>query len=970
MRFITLVFFFYFSSCFSASMVFSQTCNEKETWIKNAKKNQLGDYDCLMIRNALERILKDCLESKDSIDSSLWDLYNELGYNYYFCGPEDKAIGYLDYALKAKKNSEQIDSEDLGRIYRLQALNYYFLQKNKEAFKALNQAIKYFEIENSSYLSDSYRLLSSIYTEFGDYKHALIYLEKAEKTNQAQSPYNLFLLKSAKGFVYDHLGNKKLALKEYESAKEVLEKDGFEKNLIEYAKLHADIGDLQSSLGNYSASESSLKKAFELYEQIPSTDPLTFIGTYIYLADLQIQKKEYDEALNSINQAFAIADTALISPYSVLKNELYRLVGSIELKRGDYKKSIDNFQKAIKALVPDFQTQENENPILSQQITGDRLRLRKVLKLKADAFQQRYQATKNVGDLEKVHRIYLTLDTLITQTRQSFKAAESKYLLQKNILPIYEEAIEVAMELYKKTAEKKYLESAHQFMGRNKSIILIEGLQDEKVKFATIPQHLIQKEIRLKRAYFAMETSLYEEEQKGDSKIVEQIKDSLFTTKRTYDSLIQLFEKDYPKYYQSKYDYYSKLSIRTIQSKIDKNKAVIEFFVGAKSLYVSLITQDRFEIFQSELPENFEELCLDFIKMSRGESFENIEAQFSKKSYELYKHLFGSALKNLDPSIHRLTIIPDDILLHLSFDVLFTEPYTLKPENWASPDLPYFIRKYAYHQVYSNALLFDEKSQQRVQEATKGFLGFGLEYFDQSVKTEWTKEDSLIQKRINGPLPYSDDEVLAIKELMGGHVAINEKATKQYFLDVAHEYKMLHFAMHGFADEKFPLNSALIFAKVDGPNDHLLKVADIYALNLPASMVYLSACQTNYATLEKGEGMPTISRAFAYAGCPSVVASLWNIPDKSSKEIATTFYENLKKGETKDVALRNAKLSYLQNVKDINSALPNLWSQTIMIGNPAPIEGYDNKIYFWIIGAVLFLLFIFLIWRKRKKTSD
>ena len=296
--------------------------------------------------------------------------------------------------------------------------------------------------------------------------------------------------------------------------------------------------------------------------------------------------------------------------------------------------------------------------------------------------------------------------------------------------------------------------------------------------------------------------------------------------------------------------------------------------------------------------------------------------------------------------------------MHLSFDVLLTKPYRLQPDTWS--EAPFFINKYAHHQVYANSLLFDTEAQDEKGKAAKDFLGLGLEYANYA--SNESLKDPGIQQRISGPLPFADDEVLGIQAIMGGDVVLNQKATKDFFIENAPAYEMLHLAMHGYSDEENHLNSALIFSESEEEKDHLLRVPDIFALDLSASLVYLSACQTNHATVKKGEGMSTISRAFAYAGCPSMVASLWNIPDESSHKIAIAFYKNLKDGQTKDMALRNAKLTYLENTK-INGALPNLWAQTILIGDPKPIvKNMDyRKIFLLGIGGMLsFLLFLFI----------
>lgn len=954
---------------FSPSIAWSQACNEKVELIKRVKDTvyHTNITTCLLYRDSLEATLVDCLISLDSFDASLWSLYLEIGCNYYFCEPAINGITYFQHALKSIENDSAPTSENIGRIHKLFAHTYAYLGRREEAFESIKIAIEYFDIDTSKYLSDSYTEIANLFTEFGDYNQALTYLSKAKKIIDSEDFFAAFMIENTRAVILDRLGDYQEALAAYQKAMNFLVKDGIEYNgidYINYAKLHSEIGNIYLLMKNYQNASTSLNKALDLQLANTTTYPDYIVVTYLYKAELEIQLNNYSEALVNTNKAFVIIDSLDDLDFNLV-SQLHRIRGTAYLGQDKFNQGMDDLQKAIEALVPAFTAQNNENPILSLAYTGDKIDLRKTLNQKAIAFKERFDSTNNLSDLEIAYDTYLTLDTLITQTRQSFKAAGSKYFLQKTIIPIYDNAIQVALALYDKKEERKYLEMAHQFIARNKAIILIEGLQDKKLKFATIPDSLVEIENRLLKNYNGWEIDLYNAEKAKDTSLIAAIRDSLFSTKRAYDLLIQSFEKDYPKYYTSKYNFFPKLSIADIQSKLEENRAVIEFFLGDTMLYVSVVTAEDFKIYPSPIPTNFDSLCTDFIEMARGESYENFEERFSKISYQLYQYLFGAALVNLNPTINRLTIIPDDILLHVSFDALLTEPYRIQPETWR--DAPYFIYKYAHHQVYANSLLFDAVAQDKIDKASKSFLGFGLEYYDAS--TQKLPEDSLTLKRISGPLPLADEEVLGIQAIVGGDVMLNQEAMKDSFLDKAPYYKMLHLAMHGYSDEENHLNSALIFTKSEGRNDNLLRAADIYSLNLSASLVYLSACQTNYAAVKKGEGMPTISRAFAYAGCPSMVASLWNIPDPSSYKIAIAFYEHLQDGQTKDMALRNAKLTYLENTTN-NGALPDLWAQTIVIGDPSPLMRKRNYNAWLGIGVILgFFMFLF-VRRKGKAVNN
>ena len=174
--------------------------------------------------------------------------------------------------------------------------------------------------------------------------------------------------------------------------------------------------------------------------------------------------------------------------------------------------------------------------------------------------------------------------------------------------------------------------------------------------------------------------------------------------------------------------------------------------------------------------------------------------------------------------------------------------------------------------------------------------------------------------------------------------------------------------MHGAIDEKNPLNSGLIFSKKDSTDNNYLSGYDLYAMQLRTGLAVLSACNTGNGELRRGEGVMSLARAFAFAGCPSTVMSLWSIPDESTSKVMLSFYKNLKNGDSKDVALQKAKLEYLQNCPPQYS-LPNYWGATVIIGN---VEALDFKAWYQKPVAIglgivaLFALLIFIL-RRRKK---
>jgi CHAT domain-containing protein len=126
------------------------------------------------------------------------------------------------------------------------------------------------------------------------------------------------------------------------------------------------------------------------------------------------------------------------------------------------------------------------------------------------------------------------------------------------------------------------------------------------------------------------------------------------------------------------------------------------------------------------------------------------------------------------------------------------------------------------------------------------------------------------------------------------------------------QYRIVHFATHSLLDPERPELSGVVLSLFDRygrPQNGFLRLIDIYNLRLGSDLVVLSACQTALGGEIKGEGLIGLTRGFLYAGAPRVVATLWEIDDRTTAEVMRHFYEGmLSRGETPAAALRAAQV--------------------------------------------------------------
>jgi CHAT domain-containing protein len=176
-------------------------------------------------------------------------------------------------------------------------------------------------------------------------------------------------------------------------------------------------------------------------------------------------------------------------------------------------------------------------------------------------------------------------------------------------------------------------------------------------------------------------------------------------------------------------------------------------------------------------------------------------------------------------------------------------------------------------------------------------------------------------------LPGTEAEVKNITQIFAGSEAfINSQATLNTFKIQSPRFSLLHLATHGcFQKGGCPQlgleENTLLFA------GERFNIRDAALLGLQnTDLITLSACQTALQTKSNGEEISGLAYLFERAGAKAVIASLWSVEDETTQTIMEQFYQNLKKGMTKDEALRQAKLSQIDSH-------PFFWSPFVLIGD-------------------------------------
>ena len=173
-------------------------------------------------------------------------------------------------------------------------------------------------------------------------------------------------------------------------------------------------------------------------------------------------------------------------------------------------------------------------------------------------------------------------------------------------------------------------------------------------------------------------------------------------------------------------------------------------------------------------------------------------------------------------------------------------------------------------------------------------------------------------------IPAVREEIEAVTRTFGNAEALlGGSATLAAFTQEAPNADVLHIATHGVYRPDNPMFSGLRFS------DGWLAARDLYGLELNASLVVLSACETGVSSAHASDEIFGLARGFFHAGAPTLVVSLWAIKDSPTAELMVAFYESLQTGLSAARALQNAQRAVKERYPN-----PYFWAAFNVLGDP------------------------------------
>ncbi len=922
---------------------------------------RMGDFNLAQAhsRKALIHNLKD---SKPNYEI-LYATYNGLGSAMWYASKPDSALHYYNLALQTLEKTPRnpvnqyyrpaIILNNLSGLYQLQG-------QSTKAITALKMTISNLDhFENSdapinkkssaiSFRFEAIDNLAGMYKEFGDMQKARELLEfsyQQKQKNLTPDDPAIFISKILLGQLF-------YAIRDYDKAISFLD-EGIKQISASGTYYSFWEADACHTLAMLYDTKKQVKLAKHFYEKADSLYEESLQGEYdnIYLGFLSntaLFYAEQDDPKTAISKAQKGYNYVVGTQgsHTLLAFEQLLNLAEVYYLTNDYRKSLNYSKEAIKVL----RASVNSTNILLDSVRME-LKKPKAVLLKTKAEYQLLVKKDTIG-LTPLYDELNTALTILERLKSVLTELEDIELVMTEHSDLVEFVKKISYELYKLTNNKKYLDRV---MGLHESGLYnrIRSRLDKNysIAFAGVPVKIQIEEKRLKSAI--------SEALNGDVADDEKISNYLKAVDNWNLFLVNL-RVEYPEYYALRYASIFK-NMDHIQQTIPDNTSVIRYFFIEKQLFALLTDNAMSQIFPLDLDsveENMSVLAAQGLDIKKT----------STALHDLHRKLWLPFSKNIHHN--NLIIIPDGILFNLNFEILTPK----KINSFKELVTKSLLADYTFSYQYSLLLLNSENKPSGIID---NFVAFAPGFLDEQKETYGSsRKDSLeIDKGYFYllPQPFSIALATKMKKNFGGSTFLLEESTKQSFKTNAGNHKIIHIGTHAESNNDYPEFSRLIFAKNTAGNDedNSLFVDEIYNCNLRSNLTTLTACETGKPGYQEGEGMISLAHAFNYAGSESILTGLWKIDEQASSLLLETFYNNLAKGFRKDEALRQAKITYLQNINGRMLA-PQYWAGLVIMGDTSPIQLNQNT-SFWFL-AILGFIFLFVggyfIFRKKINTTS
>lgn len=545
----------------------------------------------------------------------------------------------------------------------------------------------------------------------------------------------------------------------------------------------------------------------------------------------------------------------------------------------------------------------------------------------ARAWRAKGDLSRALGHMEKTISIVESL-----RGRLSNRELKTSYFA--SIEKFYEFYIDLLMELHAANRDRRYDARALEAQERARARSLLDALSEAVLAVDEgIDPEAAEQEAKLRTKINGQEQQrlrLVSAERK-DEAAIEALEKEIAALLTEYSRLLADVRRTNPRYASLAQP--QTLAVGEMQALLDERTALVVYAVGEERSFGWLLTRSGLR--SAVLPgrEKLEEMARQAYDAARRR--DSRQEATGERLQSLSDVILAPLVRDL--AADRLVFVGDEVLEYVPYAALAAPDgasliATYEVVSLPSASVVPYLRDMRRGGGSRIAVLADPVFRQedpRVAAAGKDAAGGAGEV---------ARSAGDIRLGELRRLRFSRNEALAIAKLAPAGAtlqALDFSANRDLALssDLS-DFRIIHFATHGFVNSRYPQLSGLVLSLVDGegrPQDGFIRLHDIYSMKLSADLVVLSACETALGAEVRGEGLIGLTRGFMHAGARGVVATLWQVDDRATAELMTHFYRALLDEKlTAAAALRRAQLALM---RDERWSFPYFWAGFVLQGD-------------------------------------
>jgi CHAT domain-containing protein len=395
------------------------------------------------------------------------------------------------------------------------------------------------------------------------------------------------------------------------------------------------------------------------------------------------------------------------------------------------------------------------------------------------------------------------------------------------------------------------------------------------------------------------------------------MEDSIKYYRALHEKFMKTIKTNYPRIYALKYGE-DPVTIKKIRKELKKQHAFMEYFNDGVNCYCLVISKKKITYKICGSKQKIDALIKNYNTSIIGKRFDkNLNEEISR-----------ILLTNIDEK--HLVVSPDGLIYTISFDAL-------------REDKQYLLYDHSLVYTFSATSYFMPEPPGE----SKSIIGFCPDFSN----TNYTVLNSSRERE-------------ALRAFFHYEGIYSSTAFKEQFKSKCGNAGIIHIASHILVDSLSPLKSSLVFEP--GKKNYLLSVDEIWKMHINTQLITLAACESNFLSPANSDGLINFTWAFQYCGAHNILSTQWGAADKSTSIILSDFYKNLKAGESKQEALRLAKIHFLHNA-DAIGAQPYFWANYSLYGDETELKIRREFLAraWWAPVLILSLCYIALLSYKR-----